>query len=66
MCCPLHPIQPRGEFDPNLTKPVQFIAPPAGLHPVERRRLEDERSCLIRERDNVQRGIDYLTEKLAA
>ncbi len=66
MCCPLHPIQPHAEFDPNLTKPVRFTAPPAGLHPAERQRLENERTCLIRERDTIQRAIEHIADQLLA
>jgi hypothetical protein len=54
------------EFDNDLTKPVRFSEPPAGLHPVERRRLEDERTCLQRELANTQRGIKHLDDLLAA
>lgn len=73
---PLHPTRQAAveqavravsnEFDPNLTKPVRFVAPPAGLHPEERARLESERGCLYRELDTVQRGIDHITAQLAA
>lgn len=60
--------QPRrhAEYDPKLLKPVHVSgAKPSGLHPDERARLESERGCLIRERDTVQRGIDYITDLLA-
>jgi hypothetical protein len=76
MSCPLHPVRQAAveqavravtnDYDPNLLKPVRFVAPPAGLHPTERARLESERTCLLRERDMVQRGIDHLNDKLAA
>jgi hypothetical protein len=61
-----HALKTRTEFDNDLTKPVRFSEPPAGLHPVERRRLEDERVCLQRELANVQRGIKHLDDLLAA
>jgi hypothetical protein len=32
----------------------------------ERACLESEKACLLRERDTVQRGIDHLTDLLAA
>jgi hypothetical protein len=57
--------QPAPEFDKNLLKPVA-IAPLPPMSEAERQRLESERGCLIRERDAVQRGIDYINDLLAA
>jgi hypothetical protein len=76
MLCPIHPQRQAAavqavraashDYDPGLLKPVCFIAPPAGLHPAERARLESEKACLLRELSTTQRGIDRLTDLLAA
>ena len=42
-----------------------FVAP-LPMSAAERACLESEKACLLRERDTVQRGIDHLTDLLAA
>lgn len=54
------------DFDPALTKPVHFVAPPEGLRPAERAAIEVALGCLRREAAATARGIDYLEKQLAA